>query len=255
MATLSASDYRSVLGFLHEAHEVDGPEPFPEPLRSSLASILRADNMWHWTIHGGSKTLRWGWGAAAVAGGFPPAVASEFAGQHAHEDPMPSVARFINVPFRRSDLVARRAWCKTGIWANIDRPLGAADWVRLWVGSQHSLLARFEFDNCREEWDDRVVALLELLTPHLRQLLQRAAARAAVPVAANGLTAREVEVLSLVAQGRTNGELARILWVSPNTVRKHLENVFEKLDVHTRSAAVARAFGHNAPHVEGTDAQ
>jgi DNA-binding CsgD family transcriptional regulator len=54
------------------------------------------------------------------------------------------------------------------------------------------------------------------------------------------LTPREREVVSLVADGRTNAEIARQLWISPGTVRRHLENVFAKLEVHTRTAAVAR---------------
>jgi DNA-binding CsgD family transcriptional regulator len=156
---------------------------------------------------------------------------------------MPPHAVFLNRPLRRSDLRSRRAWQRTGIWAEIDRPLPAEDWVRLWVGSPRALVARFEFDNCRAESDERVLSLLGLLTPHLGQLLRRARVRAAAAGDAKGLTPRELEILSVVAEGRTNGELARILWISPNTVRKHLENAFDKLDVHTRTAAVARAFG------------
>ena len=57
------------------------------------------------------------------------------------------------------------------------------------------------------------------------------------------LTAREREVLSWVAQGKTNAEIAQLLWLSPGTVRKHLENVYAKLGVNTRTAAVARFLG------------
>jgi DNA-binding CsgD family transcriptional regulator len=53
------------------------------------------------------------------------------------------------------------------------------------------------------------------------------------------LTAREREILDLVAEGRTNAEIAERLWVSPGTVRRHLENIYAKLGVHTRMAAVA----------------
>lgn len=56
----------------------------------------------------------------------------------------------------------------------------------------------------------------------------------------NGLTPREDEVLSLVAEGLTNAEIARRLWVAPSTVAKHLEQAYRKLGVGSRTAAVAR---------------
>jgi DNA-binding CsgD family transcriptional regulator len=56
------------------------------------------------------------------------------------------------------------------------------------------------------------------------------------------LTERELEILGWVARGKTNKEIAALLVVSTNTVRKHLENVYAKLGVHTRTAAVARTF-------------
>lgn len=71
-------------------------------------------------------------------------------------------------------------------------------------------------------------------------LLEEHAARAGDPAA---LTRREREVLALVSEGMRNAEIAETLWLSPATVRKHLENIYEKLGVHTRTAAVARAKG------------
>jgi DNA-binding CsgD family transcriptional regulator len=58
-----------------------------------------------------------------------------------------------------------------------------------------------------------------------------------------GLTAREREVLAWVARGKTNPEIAQLLWLAPSTVRKHLENVYAKLGVNTRTAAVTRFLG------------
>jgi DNA-binding NarL/FixJ family response regulator len=59
-----------------------------------------------------------------------------------------------------------------------------------------------------------------------------------------GLTAREVEVLRLVATGRTNREIATALFLSEKTVARHLSNIFIKIDVSTRAAATAFAFAH-----------
>jgi DNA-binding NarL/FixJ family response regulator len=55
------------------------------------------------------------------------------------------------------------------------------------------------------------------------------------------LTAREREVLSLLAEGKTDREIADTLVLSLNTVRKHSHQILEKLDVHTRHEAVRRA--------------
>jgi DNA-binding CsgD family transcriptional regulator len=61
-------------------------------------------------------------------------------------------------------------------------------------------------------------------------------------VGADRLTPREREILELVAQGKSNADIAAALWVTPSTVRKHLEHIYEKLDVHSRTAALARVF-------------
>jgi DNA-binding CsgD family transcriptional regulator len=57
------------------------------------------------------------------------------------------------------------------------------------------------------------------------------------------LTDREREILELVASGKTNAEIAEAMWIAPGTVRKHLENVYEKLGVHSRTAAIATLNG------------
>ncbi len=55
------------------------------------------------------------------------------------------------------------------------------------------------------------------------------------------LTARERKVLDLIARGRTNQEIARELYLSPNTVRNHISNIFTKLQVADRAQAIIRA--------------
>ena len=55
------------------------------------------------------------------------------------------------------------------------------------------------------------------------------------------LTQREREVLESLAHGMTNREIAEELTITTNTVKRHLKSIFEKLDVHTRSAAAAKA--------------
>ncbi len=61
----------------------------------------------------------------------------------------------------------------------------------------------------------------------------------------NGLTAREVEVLQLVAAGHTNQAIADELFLSIKTVSRHLSNIYTKIGVSSRSAATAFAFEHH----------
>lgn len=105
------------------------------------------------------------------------------------------------------------------------------------------------------DFDERDRERLDLLRPHLAflyRLARRATASAsgdatAVPLPAMpepsppGLTLRESEVMHWLARGKTDAEIAALLSISPRTVQKHLEHVYVKLGVETRTAAVMRA--------------
>jgi DNA-binding CsgD family transcriptional regulator len=69
--------------------------------------------------------------------------------------------------------------------------------------------------------------------------------RASPPADSHGLTSRELEVLRLIAAGKTNRDIATSLVVSEHTVARHVQNIFRKLRVSSRSAATAFAFEHD----------
>jgi DNA-binding NarL/FixJ family response regulator len=67
---------------------------------------------------------------------------------------------------------------------------------------------------------------------------------AAPPEPAHNLSARELEVLRLLATGKTNRAIAKALFLSEKTIDRHVSNIFAKLDVRTRAAATAYAYEH-----------
>jgi len=89
----------------------------------------------------------------------------------------------------------------------------------------------------------RIFSFLEKQNFDRRSFLQtvrEVLSTGAVPSELDVLTDREREVLDLVAQGKTNKEIAEALVITTNTVKRHLKAVFSKLDIHTRSAAAAK---------------
>jgi DNA-binding NarL/FixJ family response regulator len=61
----------------------------------------------------------------------------------------------------------------------------------------------------------------------------------------HGLTKRELEILRVLATGKSNREIAAALVISDHTVRRHIQNIFAKLGVSSRAAATAFAFRHH----------
>lgn len=147
----------------------------------------------------------------------------------------------------------RRFFVDAPIGARGDIPAALAAWLR--QRSRNWGLDRLQpaaYAVIREGMRLTVHFVADPVRPTYGHLLMRQerAELAAREIDSLPLTAREREVLALVASGKTNGEIATLLAISARTVQKHLEHVFEKLGVETRTAAALRAItaahGHAA---------
>jgi DNA-binding NarL/FixJ family response regulator len=132
----------------------------------------------------------------------------------------------------------RGAW--TG-WRKLDAPYESAR-VRVLIGLACRALG--DDDSGDMELDAARSALQPLdAAPELARV---EALSGIVPVMAAGrLTAREVEVLALVATGKTNRAIADDLFVTESTIARHVSNIFTKLGLSSRSAATAYAYEHD----------
>jgi DNA-binding CsgD family transcriptional regulator len=143
---------------------------------------------------------------------------------------------------RLSDFVGLCELRRTRIYAEWLRPYDVERWLSVGLDAPLDHTKVFNFVRGRgADFTERDCAVLDAVRPFLaaRYALWRAAQPLPVELdPAGALTVREREVLNLVAEGLTNGEIAQRLWIAPGTVRRHLEHVYDKLGVHTRTAAI-----------------
>ena len=139
----------------------------------------------------------------------------------------------------RAALVALRRACQT--WRELEAPYEAAR-AGVLVGLACAALG--DRDAAESELARARDAFARLRAAPGRRPRRRAPSRGAAPDT-HGLTARELQVLRLVASGRSNREIAAALVISEHTVARHLQNIFAKLGVSSRTAATAFAFAHD----------
>jgi len=139
---------------------------------------------------------------------------------------------------RAALVVLRRAWAA---WQELDAPYEAAR-VRVLIGLVCRELG--DHDTGAVELDAARSVFRQLgAAPDLAQVEALSpTARSQAPM---GLTGRELEVLALVATGKSNREIAATLVISEHTVARHVQNILAKLGVSSRTAASAFAFEHD----------
>jgi DNA-binding CsgD family transcriptional regulator len=237
MLRLSESDYRSVLDVLREAGAINGPIPFPEPVLDSLRRLVPCDVVAYHEVPdcpGQPRLVYIGEPRGEMSREIRDAME-----RHRNQNPLTPRARACKF----SDFLTQREFHRLGLYQEVSRPLGVEDMMRVWLDPGGHRGARIEFDRAAPAFRERDRAVLDLVRPHLEQFRRQAARRRRASASpaddAELLTAREREIIELVAEGKQNTEVARLLWISPGTVRKHLENAYEKLGVHTRTGAVA----------------
>jgi len=146
---------------------------------------------------------------------------------------------------RISDFYSARQWHATGMYADYVRPAGFEHELMVCLPGAPGRTVRLMFlRGPGQDFSERDRALLALLRPRLQEAYAEAELRRrGVPP----LTPRQWDLLRLIAAGYTNAQIGRRLGVSEGTVRKHLENIYDRLQVSSRTAAVTRAFAWVTP--------
>jgi DNA-binding CsgD family transcriptional regulator len=253
MTALARGDEQRILRFIAEGDSFGGEHPFEGEFLTQLGKLVPAQ----WIGFG--TGLNRDPAAPNYFGGFS-RPGDEHVFDHVDWSEALPVVQAETHPFlyldhnfgaaKISDFLNRRELRRTHVYSIVLEPAGLEHVLVLRLPTATEMY--FIFDRSGHDFAERDREVLLTLSPHLvriheaaemRRRLQTALAlretTRAVVVLLEQLTTREREILGLVAEGHTNGEIAARLWISPGTVRKHLDNIYAKLGVHTRGAAAA----------------
>lgn len=240
-----------MLEFLLLAAAEEGPRPFPEPVVQALLGVVRCDTVAFraWGLDDG--VLEESLAPRESANRLPPlSLYQRFRRDDPHPsappstyDPRPAVsaAGQIATPLVLRDAVDRR-FTHTGLYLELMRPSGFRDVMKFFFPPHERVGAALVFDTSGRGFAREDRALLQRLAPALVEFRRNAHLRARTLRAGGrlqSLSGRELTVLARAAAGETNAEIARALVIGVSTVRKHLEHIYEKLDVPNRAAAAA----------------
>ncbi|HSZ29780.1 MAG TPA: helix-turn-helix transcriptional regulator [Pseudonocardiaceae bacterium] len=226
--------------------ELDDPASFAGIVLPGLATLVGCDVLTYNEIgpaHGQARYTDY------PAGALDPATQPAFAA-HVHEHPLVNHYRATGSgePVMISDFLTQQRFHRLGLYAEFFRGIPVEHQMALSLpGPDQQVigvaLSRARYDFCEEDRALLSVLRAPLIASLIRARRRRQAGQVYTAVACSGLadlTEREIQILRLVADGRTNASIARALEVSPRTVAKHLEHVYRKFGVSSRAAAVSR---------------
>jgi DNA-binding CsgD family transcriptional regulator len=244
MTRLGAADLEAVLSFLEEAHTVEGPAPFTAELLDRLAKVVGCESASFSEIVDPMRVqLRYMQSSATP---FVPVDDGWWDSPRTVELRRYRYANGGRPIIVLADALNRDQRTSADFNFNF-RDFGECDEIQVDLDPVRTWFARLTLGSERE-FGPRERLMVRLLRPHLTGLYRSAELRRRLaattlafdPDATARLTPRECEVMLLVADGLSNAEIASVLVVELSTVRKHLEHVYDKLGVRTRTAALAR---------------
>ena len=180
---------------------------------------------------------------------------------HFHEHPL---VRFHGVgqrlvTHRISDSLSQSEFRRTGLYNDYYRRIGIHHAIAVPLMLEHDILVSFVLNRARSDFSDREREWLDLVRPYLARMVRGAGSLVEellpTPPAdtagigrrqsrnATSLTPREHDVMRWLASGKADREIGKILNISARTVQKHLEHIYVKLGVESRTAAVMRSRG------------
>jgi DNA-binding CsgD family transcriptional regulator len=251
---MRADHHQALVDFLLEAVADEGTTPFPVHVLAGLRRVARCETVSYreWSAQ---EELEF-----SLAADDPEPILPVWRAypQVRQDDPLPGGApRGSPLPHREwfgrtlaiSDFISDREFRRRALYTEVCKPLGVRAVMKVFLPTGAATGASLVFETTRSRFTETDRLTVERLVPHLGQLRRNAYARrtysalidstAAARMRLLRLTPRERVVLARAAAGETNTAIAQALFASPGTVRKHLEHIYDKLEVRGRPEAAA----------------
>jgi DNA-binding CsgD family transcriptional regulator len=239
---LRAADLEAILSFLEEAQTIDGPAPFTTELLDLLTETVGCTFATFTEVDQRSRVVH-----RVVLCSADPWNGEEDDDAAWWESPRTLTLNRYRLNHGAKPVIVLSDFFSRGQRTSVDfNPNfeeGVSDEIQIDLDPTRTWFACLNVASDRD-FGDRERLLLHRLRPHLIGLYRSAELRRRLgafdPDATDRLTRRECEVMLWVADGLSNAEIAGVLVVERSTVRKHLENIYEKLGVGSRTAALAK---------------
>ena len=245
---VSLSALESALRFVEDLAGTDDPADLGRRALPGLDRLVRSDVLTYNELGPGTGQVSYCAYPESVV--FSPDSLAAFAA-HMHENPLISHMQGPGdgSPMMISDFLSQQHFHQLGVYTEFYRQVPVEHQIAFALPPSGGRVIAIALNRGRGDFteDDRDL-LAVLRAPMMRATSRARSRRQAREALARpddsqlaGLTSRELQLLKLVAVGRTNTAIARMLEISPRTVAHHLDNIYRKLDVSGRAAAVYRA--------------
>ena len=261
MERLGPSDYEAVLDFVRQVHAVGDMDTFARRAIAGVGALIPSDILTYNEIDTRQQRAYMVEQPTGVITASQVRTFERLSQQH------PLIRHYALTretrPRKISDFLSMGEFRRLDLYQEFFRDVAVNYQMAVTIPSSHSVVIGIALNRTSRDFSERDRAVLDVIRPHLaqsyRNAIERTALRERTEAAERAiwsasaacpasLTWREREVLILVAEGKTNLQIADRLSLSPRTVQKHLEHIYDKVGVRSRTAAAMRlAPARNSP--------
>jgi DNA-binding CsgD family transcriptional regulator len=237
---VSELDVHKLLGIISDDHDDLPAAGLPRSLLRDLTDVVRCDAVSFFELDSSRQASGFGQYIPAEDGDEEDSERAFWA-NYWDCDPCsyPDRSGDLRSITKISDFYSIRQWHNTGMYREYFRGEIEHEMMLCLPAGPGRTMRLIFFRGAGADFSERDRGLLALLRPHLHEAYRAAERRRSDTPE---LTRRQRELLHLVADGYTNAQIGRRLGLAEGTVRKHLENIFARLQVSSRTAAVIKAF-------------